>query len=83
MTIRARTNWLIKEGGGGTSFFYTSITIRKLRNKIIQIDNEVGEIFNDPQEIENKFLDYFKKIFTTECSHSTKRNRDSIEAYFC
>lgn len=51
-------------GDRNTHFFHLSTIIRRKKNRIVSIKNEVGESFSKLEEISLVFLDYYKSLFS-------------------
>ncbi|CAL1367531.1 unnamed protein product [Linum trigynum] len=56
-------NWL-REGDHNTSFFHSSATHRKQRNKIVELKDDNGNIFSHPEELASHVTNYYKSLFT-------------------
>ena len=67
---RYKKVWATKEERN-TTFFQRSILKRTRRNKIINLINLDGSMSTTPQKLEATLNDYFKSIFTSQCSSTT------------
>ncbi|OMO77046.1 hypothetical protein COLO4_25383 [Corchorus olitorius] len=61
---RAKMLWL-KEGDRNTAFFHSFASQRKRDNRIARIKDENGNLKVNPGELENIFIGYFEKLFST------------------
>ena len=59
---RSREEW-IKSGDRNTKFYHSSTLIRKSRNKIGTLKNNVGDWISDALALENMVLTFYKKLF--------------------
>ena len=57
---KARTNWILY-GDRNTRYFQTVVRQRRSKNRIIQIKDEEGNLTDNPEEIENIFLNLSKE----------------------
>ena len=57
---KARTNWILY-GDRNTRYFLTVVRQRRSKNRIIQIKDEEGNLTDNPEEIENIFLNLSKE----------------------
>lgn len=60
----SRARWL-KEGDKNTRYFHTIATMRRRRNNIESLSIN-GSIINNPSEIKQEAVNYFKQIFKEE-----------------
>ena len=60
---KARSNWLLY-GDRNTKYFQTVVRQRRSKNRIIQIKNVNGQLTDNPEEIEQIFLDSFKQSYS-------------------
>eukprot|EP00253_Pinus_taeda_P015484 PITA_15484 len=58
---KSRIRWL-REGEKNTKFFHKSTVQRRMRNQISQVINAQGEKVETQEEIEQEFMQYFKKM---------------------
>jgi hypothetical protein len=61
---RAKANWL-QQGDKNSKFFHYKASQRKRKNKINFITNQLGNKVTENNEIQEAFMDYFTKIFTS------------------
>lgn len=59
---RARVNWL-KHGDRNTTFFHKSATMRKRRNFVKGLENDLGKWVDDEKGIMDITTNYFKNFF--------------------
>lgn len=57
---RAKDRWL-KEGDANSAFFHAIASGRRRSNMIVQVEDLVGELFDDPATVEHAFLEFFDK----------------------
>lgn len=62
---KSRVQWL-QAGDRNTQFFHLSTLIRRRRNKVEAIQNEVGEWITDQLALKNLFVDYFQKLYAAD-----------------
>lgn len=62
---KSRYNWII-QGDRNIAFFHTSTLVRRGRNKIVCIKDNLGNWVEDPGAIANVIRDGFSKLFSTE-----------------
>ena len=60
---KARSNWIL-HGDRNTRYFQTMVKQQRSKNRILQIKDERGVLTNKPEEIENIFLDSFKRSYS-------------------
>ena len=60
---KARTNWIL-HSDRNTRYFQIVVRQRRSKNKILQIKDERGVLTDNPEEIENIFLDSFKRNYS-------------------
>lgn len=63
---RAKKHW-IQQGDRNTSFFRRAVLQRKRKNRIVGIMSNSGWT-NNPDEISDTFISYFKNLFTSDNS---------------
>lgn len=63
--MKSRYNWII-EGDRNTNFFHNSVIIQRKHNKIISLNDAVGNEIVDSDLITKHILDFFKELFTTD-----------------
>ena len=78
--IKSRLNWTTF-GDRNTSFFHTSTVVRRHRNRIRAIKNNVGEWITDEEGVKDHSHSGFMKLFTTELSYSTRTS--DVEHFSC
>ncbi|KAF8008545.1 hypothetical protein BT93_K2265 [Corymbia citriodora subsp. variegata] len=64
---KSRIRWL-KEGDQNTRFFHQSVNHHHLRNRIISVQDGVGNMITEPEEIQGAFVSYFHNLLTREDS---------------
>ena len=74
---KSKLMWL-KDGDANTRFFHASIRMRQCHSSIHSIENFNGVIVNQPEDVANAFVDYYKVILGT--SVSTKSVKPDIVA---
>lgn len=60
---KAKVNWL-QLGDKNTRFFHTTATIRKKRNKIVRVKNNLGIWWKVGEKLEQVFVHNFKMRFS-------------------
>ena len=78
--IKFRLNWTAF-GDRNTSFFHTSTVVRRHRNRIRAIKNNVGEWITDEEGVKDHSHSGCMKLFTTELSYSTQTS--DVEHFSC
>ncbi|KAK4729525.1 hypothetical protein R3W88_022513 [Solanum pinnatisectum] len=63
--LKSRVQWL-NDGDANTKFFHISTTNRRRRNRIIGLNDSVGNWTFDLETISNTIVHHFKTIYTTE-----------------
>ncbi|XP_019248332.1 PREDICTED: uncharacterized protein LOC109227587 [Nicotiana attenuata] len=58
---KSRATW-IQHGDGNTKYFHAQWKMRTNTNAIVFIQNDAGIKLTDPKQMEEKFLDFFKKL---------------------
>ncbi|XP_019259821.1 PREDICTED: uncharacterized protein LOC109237880 [Nicotiana attenuata] len=61
---KSRATWIFS-GDSNTRFFHAHMKARQARNRISSIQNEQGVLITDPKLIEQEFLQFFRKLFST------------------
>lgn len=61
---RSRANWL-SYGDKNTRFFHHLVLNRRYRNRIVQLEDDVGNIVSGQRDIESHVCHYFTNLFTT------------------
>ncbi|XP_074267507.1 uncharacterized protein LOC141590888 [Silene latifolia] len=56
----------IKDGDRNTSYFHVSTLVRRWRNKINMLKNADNEWVDNPSEVKQIIVDYYKKLYTEE-----------------
>jgi hypothetical protein len=72
---RAKKHWAT-HGDRNTSFFHNAVLKRRRRNRIISINDSLGNNLFDPEDIAKEFVNYFRHIF---CSSSTNNGRTNLD----
>ena len=78
--IKSRLNWTAF-GDRNTSFFHTSTMVRRHRNRIRAIKNNVGDWITDEEGVKDHIRPGFINLFTTELSYSTQTS--DVEHFPC
>lgn len=63
--LKSRIQW-INDGDANTNFFHTSTTNRRNRNKILGLNDSVGNWAFDTIIINKTILQHYQKVYTTE-----------------
>ncbi|OMO76410.1 hypothetical protein COLO4_25567 [Corchorus olitorius] len=61
---KSRSNWIV-QGERNTKFYHTVTNRRRARNKITNILRQNGQKTEDPNEIEQEFMEHFQKVFSS------------------
>lgn len=67
------------EGDAKTKFFRTSTLNKRRRNRILALQNEVGEWIYDPKGIEDSIFQFYSSLFTTD--HQSSANGTDTTPY--
>lgn len=62
--MKSRDNW-ITEGERNTSYFHKSVIIRRRKNRIINLKNEVREEIWDQNQLSSHIRSYLENLFTS------------------
>ncbi|XP_074318505.1 uncharacterized protein LOC141655318 [Silene latifolia] len=65
LSQKAKTAW-IKDGDCNSKYFHGVIKRKFLRNQVLHIKNMKGDECDDPQSMQDAFLDYYKHLLGTE-----------------
>ncbi|KAK9985962.1 hypothetical protein SO802_030913 [Lithocarpus litseifolius] len=60
---KARTNWFL-HGDRNTRYFQTVVRQRRSKNRILQLKDDHGHFTDNHKEIEQIFLDSFKRSYS-------------------
>ncbi|XP_074305552.1 uncharacterized protein LOC141640770 [Silene latifolia] len=63
---KAKVNWL-EEGDDNTAFFHSTIKKRRVSNKVVQIEDETGNVLTQIQDINAAFENYYIQLLGTSC----------------
>ena len=73
--LKSRVNWMV-QGDRNTAFYHVSTLVRRNRNQITAIKNNVGEWINDEAEvmefIRRGFYDIYSSSFTSSYRQSSQ-----------
>ncbi|XP_062080470.1 uncharacterized protein LOC133785236 [Humulus lupulus] len=69
---KAKLSW-VKDGDDNTAFFHRSIRDRRSQNRVLAIMNDSGVWVEEPQQIIEAFLEYYKRLLG-----STLANRKAV-----
>ncbi|XP_019225651.1 PREDICTED: uncharacterized protein LOC109207223 [Nicotiana attenuata] len=58
---KSRDAW-VQHGDANTKYFHAQWKMRTNTNAIVSIQNDAGIKLTDPKQVEEKFLDFFKKL---------------------
>ncbi|KAA3482794.1 Retrovirus-related Pol polyprotein LINE-1 [Gossypium australe] len=62
---KSREKWIV-QGDRNTKYFHTTTLVRRRRNKIEGLKNEMGAWITEPKDLKKMAVDYFQKLFTPE-----------------
>lgn len=62
--LKSRVNWMVL-GDRNTSLYHVSTLVRRKRNMIIAIKNDVGDWITKEKEVMNHFREGFIKLYST------------------
>ncbi|XP_026398910.1 uncharacterized protein LOC113294749 [Papaver somniferum] len=62
MRAKARVKWF-KEGGANTTFFHTTMKIRKSYNNVSELEDEAGNVVTSQDQISDILVSHYKKKF--------------------
>lgn len=62
---KSMNDWL-KDGDDNTRFFHTSAIVRRGRNKVESLKNEVGVWVEDKEELKELALKFYKELFSSD-----------------
>ncbi|EOY02236.1 Uncharacterized protein TCM_011923 [Theobroma cacao] len=62
---KSGVKWLV-EGERNTKFFHLRMRKKRVRNNIFRIQDSEGNIYEDPQYIQNSAVQYFQNLLTAE-----------------
>lgn len=70
--MKSRINWLV-QGERNTTFYHVSTLVRRKRNRIYAIQNNVGDWVSEERDVMNFFRKGFEDLFSTtkSLSHNT------------
>lgn len=63
--MRCRSEWL-QGGDRNTKFFHNSVTRRRRRNKIDQLEDSVGNTISSQSDLTSHICSYFNSLFTSQ-----------------
>ena len=69
---RARVEWLV-HGDKNTYFFHLRASRRRRKNKIKSLQDEQGQVIEDPAGMEELTTAYYKELYTSEGVHDMER----------
>lgn len=69
--LKSRVQWLV-DGDANTRFFHLSTVKCHRRNRILGIQNSVGQWTFDHHQINHTIVNHFTHIYTIELTHSTR-----------
>ncbi|XP_019107211.1 uncharacterized protein LOC109136048 [Beta vulgaris subsp. vulgaris] len=69
----------IGEGERNTSYFHRSVTIRRARNRIFCLRDEVGGEIHDPIAIKDHVVGFYQKLYTSEHEICINRRQGNEE----
>lgn len=61
---KSHIDW-IKLGDGNTRFFHTSTLVRRRRNKIDELRDDVGQWISDGETLKDMAVQYYKELFSS------------------
>lgn len=64
---KSRINWLTEEDAN-TSFYHTTSLVRIKRNKILNLEDDSGNMYKSQKDILNHTLAFFKNLYQTDHS---------------
>jgi hypothetical protein len=68
---RAKKRWAT-QGDRNTSYFHHAILKRKLRNRIVSINDVNGNNLHGPDDIATEFVNYFRNVFRSSCANNER-----------
>ncbi|XP_021738082.1 uncharacterized protein LOC110704583 [Chenopodium quinoa] len=74
---KAKAHWA-REGDMNTAFFYACIRKRRMQNSVFSIQKKDGEVTNDPKEIADTFIDFYKGMLGTHSDAVWKLHQSVI-----
>ncbi|KAL8167827.1 hypothetical protein V2J09_009326 [Rumex salicifolius] len=63
LTMEQEEELWLQAGDRNNSFFHLSALIRRRRNKVLTLLNDVGVWIDDPGELENLAVNYFRNLY--------------------
>jgi hypothetical protein len=63
--MKSRINWIV-QGERNTNFFHTSVVVRRKRNRIVSLKDNLGNWVHCEADVAKLVRDGFLKLFTSE-----------------
>ncbi|XP_074292495.1 uncharacterized protein LOC141619376 [Silene latifolia] len=82
LSQKAKSQWL-EEGDSNTAYFHGAIKKRINMNKVIQIEDQYGNVCTESQTIQNAFLDYYQTLLGSNKPTEQVRQCVLNEGKFC
>lgn len=81
--MKSRINWLV-QGDRNTTFYHISALVQRKRNRILAIQNNVGEWIIEERDVMNFIKRRFEDLFITfiHFSHSLASPSSRWQAFF-
>ncbi|KAA3483857.1 reverse transcriptase [Gossypium australe] len=74
---KSREKWIV-QGDRNTKYFHSTTLVRRKRNKIEGLKNEMGTWITEPTDLKNIAVGYFQKLFTPEREMHSNNLRSSF-----
>ena len=75
--LKSRVNWLV-QGDRNTTFFHESTLVRRKRNQVLAIKDNMGEWLHEEAEVKEFIREGFRKIYTTSLSNASRLAPSSL-----
>ncbi|XP_021756192.1 uncharacterized protein LOC110721363 [Chenopodium quinoa] len=75
---KAKAHWM-KEGDVNSSYFHACIRQRRIENRICSIQDQNGKLVNDPNEIAESFISYYKGLLGTDAGEARQIHQSVIQ----